>query len=266
MKNLKSAPLKAVTIDDTFWSERQRVNREATIPAEYAQCEITGRIKALTLAPVSDQHIFWDSDVAKWIEAASYSLATHPDSEAEALVDDVVRLLADAQQPDGYLNTYFTTVAPERRWANLRDDHELYCAGHLIEAGVAHFQATGKTALLDVVRRYADYIGSVFGTEEGRKRGYCGHEEIELALVKLADTTGESKYQELARYFVDERGRQPHYFDKEARARGEDPKDFWFKNYEYNQSHEPVRDQDHVTGHAVRGMYLYTAMADLAAR
>ena len=224
MNHLQPAPLKAVSITDTFWQERQRVNREATIPAEYHQCESTGRIEALTLKPVPEQHIFWDSDVAKWIEAASYSLATHPDPDTEVLVDQVVALLAGAQQPDGYLNTYFTTVAPERRWANLLDDHELYCAGHLIEAGVAHYSATGKTALLDVMRRYADYIGTVFGTGPGQKHGYPGHEEIELALVKLADATGEGKYLELARYFVDERGRQPHYFDQEARARGKDPK------------------------------------------
>ena len=144
---LRPAPLKAVTIDDRFWQERIRVNREATIPIEYEQCQKTGRIEALTLAPVPDQHIFWDSDIAKWIEAAAYSLATHPDPAVDALLDEVIGLLARAQQPDGYLNTYFTTVAPEKRWANLRDDHELYCAGHLIEAAVAHYQATGKTSL-----------------------------------------------------------------------------------------------------------------------
>ncbi len=262
---LQPPPLKAVTIDDNFWSERRRVNREATLPAEYKQCEQTGRIEALKLAPMPEQHYFWDSDIAKWLEAAAYSLETHPDPQVEKLVDQTIDLLAAAQQPDGYLNTYFTAIAPEQRWVNLRDYHELYCAGHLIEAGVAYYAATGKTTLLDVVRRYADYIGTVFGTESGQKRGYCGHEEIELALVKLADATGEAKYRDLARYFVDERGRQPHYFDEEARARGEEPANFYFKSYEYNQAHEPVREQTRVTGHAVRGMYLYTAMADLAA-
>ena len=263
---LKPAPLKAVTIEDRFWQERIRVNREATIPIEYDQCKSTGRIEALTLAPVPDQHIFWDSDVAKWIEAAAYSQATHPDPAVDLLLDEVIGMLARAQQPDGYLNTYFTTVAPERRWTNLRDDHELYCAGHLIEAAVAHYEATGKTSLLDVMRRYADYIGTVFGPEEGQKRGYCGHEEIELALVKLAEATGDDKYLRLARYFVDERGSQPHYFDQEARERGQDPGEFWAKSYEYNQAHVPVREQSAVTGHSVRGMYLYSAMADLAGR
>ena len=263
---LQPVPLKAVTIEDRFWRERIRVNRETTIPIEYEQCQTTGRIEALTLARVPDQHIFWDSDVAKWIEAAAYSLATHPDPTVDALLDEVIGLLAKAQQPDGYLNTYFITVAPEKRWTNLRDDHELYCAGHLIEAAVAHYQATGKTTFLEVMCRYADYIGTVFGPEPGQKRGYCGHEEIELALVKLAEATGEEKYQSLAQYFVDERGQQPHYFDSEAKARGEDPAGFHFSTYGYNQSHLPVREQSQVIGHSVRGMYLYTAMADLAGR
>ena len=265
MINLQTPPLKAVTIDDRFWSERRRVNRDGTLAAEYQQCERTGRIAALSLAPVPDQHYFWDSDVAKWLEAAAYSLETDPDPKVEKLVDHTIDLLQAAQQPDGYLNTYFTTVAPEQRWVNLRDHHELYCAGHLIEAGVAHHAATGKTTLLDVVRRYADYIGTVFGTRPYQRRGYCGHEEIELALVKLAEATGDPKYRNLAQYFVDERGRQPHYFDEEALARGDEPADFHHKTYEYNQAHQPAREQTRVTGHAVRGMYLYAAMVDLAA-
>ncbi|MCA1599331.1 MAG: glycoside hydrolase family 127 protein, partial [Chloroflexi bacterium] len=143
-----------VTIDDQFWAPRLQLNRERTIPFQYKQLRETGRLDALRLdwrpgqEPVP--HIFWDSDVAKWIEAASYSLATHPDSALDALVDETIALLASAQQPDGYLNTYFTVVKPGQRWTDLRDAHELYCAGHLIEAGVAHYKATGKRALLDV--------------------------------------------------------------------------------------------------------------------
>ena len=259
---------KAVTIDDPFWTLHIRVNREHTLPSIYRFCQETGRIGALRLdwkpgmEPVP--HIFWDSDVAKWLEAASYSLATHPDAALEAQVDEVIRLIVAAQQPDGYLNTYFTVVEPEKRWTNLRDWHELYCAGHLIEAAVAHFQATGKRVLLDALCRYADYIDTVFGTAPGKKRGYPGHEEIELALVKLYRVTGEKRYLHLSQYFIDERGRQPHYFDREARLRGEDPAAFQHKNYEYNQSHLPVREQREVVGHAVRAMYLYSAMADLA--
>lgn len=262
-------PFTNVTIDDIFWNPRLKVNREKTIPFEYLQCKETGRIDAFKLEwqpgmePVP--HIFWDSDVAKWIEAAAYSLATHPDSDLDSLLDEVIAMIAKMQMADGYLNSHYIAVEPQNRWTNLRDNHELYCAGHLIEAAVAHYQATGKRTLLDVMRRYADHIAATFGTEPNKKRGYCGHEEIELALVKLYHATGEQRYLDLSRYFVDERGRQPHYFDQEAIARGEDPATFWAKTYEYNQSHVPVREQDKVVGHAVRAMYLYSAMADLAA-
>ncbi|MDQ2886279.1 MAG: glycoside hydrolase family 127 protein [Chloroflexota bacterium] len=259
---------KDVTIDDQFWSPRLRVNREQSLPHIYQFCQETGRIGALRLnwkpgmEPVP--HIFWDSDVAKWLEAASYSLATHPDPALEARVDEIVALLVAAQQPDGYLNSYFTAVEPEKRWTNLRDWHELYCAGHLIEAAVAHFQATGKRVLLDALCRYADYIDSVFGPEEGKKRGYPGHEEIELALVKLYRVTGEERYLRLSEYFINERGRQPHYYDAEARLRGEDPAAYYHKTYEYNQSHLPIREQSQVVGHAVRALYFYSAVTDIA--
>ena len=259
---------KAVSIDDTFWTPHLQVNREQTLPLIYQISQETGRIDNFRLSwkPGMEPtpHIFWDSDVAKWIEAASYSLGTDPNAELEAKVDEVISLIVAAQQPDGYLNTYFTVVEPEKRWTNLRDWHELYCAGHLIEAAVAHFQATGKRVLLDALCRYADYIDTVFGTAPGKKRGYPGHEEIELALVKLYRVTGEKRYLHLSQYFIDERGRQPHYFDIEARLRGEDPAAFQHKIYEYNQSHLPVREQREVVGHAVRAMYLYSAMADLA--
>jgi DUF1680 family protein len=267
-----------VTIDDAFWAPRQRVNRERTIPHIYRQCQQTGRIDAFRpdwapgpgIEPVRRpaggvSHVmFWDSDIAKWLEAASYSLATHPDPALDALLDEVIALIAQAQHPEGYLNTWFTTVDPQNRWKNLRDWHELYCAGHLIEAAVAHHQATGKRTLLDVLCRYVDHIDRTFGAAPGKLRGYCGHPEIELALVKLARATRERRYMELSRYFVDERGRQPHYFDQETRDRGEDPAAFWAKGYEYNQSHLPVREQPEVVGHAVRAVYLYSAMADLA--
>jgi uncharacterized protein len=261
-------PWKGVSIDDPFWRAHLRANRENTLPLIYQICKETGRIGALCLnwkpgmEPVP--HIFWDSDVAKWLEAASYSLATHLDPALEARVDEIIHLLVEAQQPDGYLNTYFTVVEPEKRWTNLRDWHELYCAGHLIEAAVAHFQATGKHVLLDVMCRYADYIDTIFGTAPGKKRGYPGHEEIELALVKLYRVTGEKRYLQLSEYFVNERGQQPHYFDIEARLRGEDPVAFWAKTHEYSQAHLPVREQHEAVGHAVRAMYLYSAIADLA--
>jgi uncharacterized protein len=269
-------PIAHVAIADSFWAPRLQVNRERTIPHIYRQCKETGRVDAfrpdwqpgpdiVARGPWGGSHVmFWDSDVAKWIEAASYSLATHPDPQLDALLDQVIALIAQAQHADGYLNTWFTAVDPENRWKNLRDWHELYCAGHMIEAGVAHEQATGKRALLDVVCRYANYIASLFGAAPDQRRGYCGHPEIELALVKLAQATGERRYLELSRYFVDERGQQPHYFGREAVARGVDPAAFWARSYEYNQSHRPVREQREVVGHAVRAVYLYSAMADLA--
>jgi DUF1680 family protein len=277
LRRYRPVPFTSVTIDDDFWAPRQRVNRERTIPHIHRMNLETGRVDAFRRDWAPDAAIrrrdswggtavmFWDSDVAKWLEAASYSLATNPDPQLDALVDQVIALIAGAQQPDGYLNTWFTGVDPQNRWKNLRDWHELYCAGHLIEAAVAHFQATGKRSLLDVLCRYADHIGSLFGPAPGQKRGYCGHPEIELALVKLARATGEQRYMELSRYFVDERGRQPHYYDIEARERGEDPAKFWARSYEYNQSHLPVREQPEVVGHAVRAVYLYSAMVDLAA-
>jgi DUF1680 family protein len=268
--------LPQVSIDDPFWSVRQRVNREQTIPHIYRQLAETERIDAFRTdwdpsPEIRARHpwggtpvMFWDSDVAKWIEAAAYSLATNPDPALDALLDEVIALIAGRQLPDGYLNTWFTTVDPANRWANLRDWHELYDAGHLIEAAVAHYEATGKRSLLDVMCRYVDYIGDVFGAEEGKKRGYCGHPEIELALVRLAAATGEQRYLDLSRYFVDERGRQPHYYDQEAVARGEDLARYHHRTYEYNQAHLPVREQPQVVGHAVRAVYLYSAMADLA--
>ena len=260
-RQLYPVSISNVTIDDHFWSPRLKINRERSIPHIYNKLEETGRLAAYKLdwKPGMEYmpHQFWDSDVAKWVEAASYSLATHPDPTLEARVDGVIALVASAQQADGYVNPHFTVVEPQRRWKDLRNGHELYCAGHLIEAGVAHFQATEKRTLLNVVCRYADYIESVFGIEAGKKRGYCGHEEIELALVKLYHATGEQRYLQLSRYFIDERGRRPHYFDQEDSAA--------IGGKEYHQAHLPVREQSEVVGHAVRAMYLYSAMADLAA-
>ena len=208
--------------------------------------------------------MFWDSDIGKTIETAAYSLYRRANPGLEAKIDAIVDMYARLQQEDGYLSSWYQRIQPGLRWTNLRDCHELYCAGHLIEGAVAYFQATGKRKLMDVMCRYADHIADMFGPEPGKRQGYCGHEEIELALVKLARATGARKYLDLAKYFIDQRGQQPHYFDSEARARGADPKDFHFKTYEYNQSHKPVREQDKVVGHAVRAMYLYSGMADIA--
>ncbi len=268
-RQLKAVPFTRTTFDDLFWGPRLEVNRTITIPHIYRQCEATGRISAFDLdfqrpVPSPIVLIFGDADAAKWIEAASYSLATHPDPTLGALVDQVAEKIVHAQQPDGYLNTHFTVAQPEMRWRNLRDWHELYCAGHLIEAAVAHYQATGKRTLLDAICRYADHIDATFGKELGKKHGYCGHPEIELALIKLYHATENPRYLKLSSYLVDERGTQPYYFDLEARQRGEDPSQFWGKTYEYCQAQVPVRQLTQVVGHAVRAMYLLSAMADQA--
>jgi DUF1680 family protein len=263
-RKLAPVPLTQVTVEDSFWAPRMRINREQTIPHEYKQCKDTGRIDAFLLnwqpGMEPKPHYFWDSDVAKWVEAASYSLATHPDPELDALLDEVIEKIAGAQQEDGYLNVYFTVVEPQNRWVNLAHWHELYSAGHLMEAAVAHFQATGKRTLLDVMCRYADYIDSVFGP--GKRDGCPGHEEIELALVKLYHTTGEERYLKLGQFFLNQRGQKPSYFKKELNKLNPGAGDRF--NPEYCQDHLPVREQSEVVGHAVRAMYLYCGMADAA--
>lgn len=277
---LTPLPYTHVAFSDAFWTERIRVNRESTLPTIYKQLKQTGRLAAWEGWKKGDPnppHVFWDSDTAKWMEGAAYSLAQHKDKKLERTLDAMIEQLAALQTKDGYLNSHFTQVEPKKRWTNLRDQHELYCAGHLMEAAVAYFESTGKRRFLDVMCRYADYIDACFGAEKGKRRGYCGHEEIELALVKLHRATGEVRYLKLAQYFVEERGRgkaswgnhpkskqrYPHYFDIEAQERGDDPAKFWAKTYEYVQAHKPVREQEEVVGHAVRAVYLYSGMADL---
>lgn len=264
----KAVPFSDVIIKDDFWTPRLNILRNVTLPLMYNQMQEAGYFDAARrnwqrgMKPIP--FVFWETDITKWLEAASYSLNTNPDPMLEGLVDQAIAFLVSLQQSDGYLNLYFTEVEPDKRWTNLRDWHELYCAGHLIEAAVAHFKATGKRTLLGPVCRYADYIDSVFGPEPEKLKGYDGHEEIELALVRLYQVTGEVRYLNLSRYFVEERGRLPHYFDTEAWARNEDPANFWQDSYEYNQSHKPVLEQTEVVGHAVRTAYLYSAVADLA--
>ncbi|MBO9097672.1 MULTISPECIES: glycoside hydrolase family 127 protein [unclassified Rhizobium] len=211
--------------------------------------------------------MFWDSDFGKSIEAAAYGLLHKPDAALEARIDEIVDAYGRLQDENGYLNSWYQRIEPGKRWTNLRDCHELYDAGHLMEGAVAYYHVTGKRKLLDIMARYADHIATVFGPGKDQKPGYCGHPEIELALVKLGRATGEQRYLELARFFVNERGQRPdgeHYYDREARARGRDPADYHFATYEYSQSHVPVREQRHVVGHAVRAAYLYSGMADVS--
>ena len=272
-----SVPFAEVKMTGGFWRERLDTVLTRTIPSQHAKLDETGILESLKLPkPVPPERIprnarnfstqiFWDSDVGKWIEAAAYALSHRRDPEIEAQVDAIVDDLARAQAPDGYLNCWYLGREPQNRWTNLRDNHELYNAGHLLEGAIAYFRATGKRKLLDVMERCMDHIGAMFGTGADQKRGYPGHQEIELALVKLYRLTGDQRRLALASYFIDERGRQPpHYFTEEALARGDHPDDYWAKTYEYNQSHQPVREQTRMVGHAVRAMYMACGMADLA--
>lgn len=206
--------------------------------------------------------VFQDSDVAKWLEGAAYSLAQNPDAELEKRCDEIIDLLGEAQQKDGYLNTYFTVKEPDKRWTNLQEAHELYCAGHMIEAATAYAECTGKTRLLEIMCGMADHIYRRF-VEEGTE-GYPGHPEIELALMRLYRCTGQEKYKELALHFINVRGVNSDYYMEEQGRRdwtvwGADPED-----KENTQSMALVRQQDKAVGHAVRAVYLYTGMADAA--
>jgi hypothetical protein len=253
-------PFDRVRVKDSFWSERQRVNHERSLPKQYELCKRTGRFDALRLewkpgGALPKPHVYWDSDCAKWLEAACYACRIRPDAALRAKIDEVAALLIGAQQQDGYLNSHFMVVRPEERWKHLKDDHELYCAGHIMEAAVAHYGLTGEDTLLNTARRLADCIDRVFGTEPGKLPGYCGHPEVELALIRLYRATGEKRYLKLASYFVDQRGQKPVSSDYRVEPAG----------FDYIQSHAPVREQTEAVGHAVRAAYLYIGMTDLAA-
>ena len=210
--------------------------------------------------------VFQDSDVGKWIEGVAYKLMLQPDAALEAEVDRIVDIIEKAQQPDGYLNTYFTVKEPGKRWTNLQECHELYCAGHLMEGAAAYFSATGKRKFLDIMCRMADHIDTMFGPEEGKLKGYPGHPEVELGLYHLYKVTGEQRYLKLAKYFIDERGSKPCYFDEEWEKRGHTEHFGGMRalGLEYMQAHAPVREQKDAVGHAVRALYLFAAMADVA--
>ena len=257
---MNDSMLKNIHLKDGVFAPRQETNWKTTIPSCIRRCGETGRLKAFKLqwkeGDPDKPHIYWDSDVAKVLEGMAASLQIHPDPELEKQLDELVDLVVGAQQPDGYLNTHFTVTEQDKRWTNLFNWHELYCAGHLMEAAVAHYQATGKRKFLDAMCRYADYIDSLFGREPGKKRGYPGHEEIELALVKLYHATGEKRYLELSRYFVEERGTEPNYF-----VTVENCPESGLIN---RQAHKPVRQQTAADGHAVRAMYLFAGLADIA--
>jgi DUF1680 family protein len=249
---LRPVPFNQVHVSDAFWAARLRTNREVTVPYDFEKCEETGRIRNFAVAGGLVEGdfegiYFNDSDVYKVIEGAAYALADHPDPKLDAYLDDLIAKIAAAQEEDGYLNTFYTITAPDEKWTNIAVRHELYCAGHLMEAAVAHYQATGKRSLLDVALRLADHIDAVFGP--GRRTHPPGHQEIEIGLMRLYHLTGEERYYTLARFFIDQRG---HANDRELYGR-------------YSQDHIPVIEQSTPVGHAVRAMYLYCGMADVAA-
>lgn len=271
-------PLNKVKLNDPLWSPRISIVRDVMLPYQWdvlndrvenapkSHCIENFRIAAGESTEDYYGMVFQDSDLYKWIEAAAYCLSAERDGKLEKICDDVIALIERAQQRDGYINTYYTVVAPEKRWTNLMEGHELYCAGHLIEASVAYYKATKKDRFLRIACRFADRIEQTFGT--GKRRGYPGHPEIELALIRLYDVTEEDKYLLLSEYFINERGRGTNIFDEECATEGHTyihPEMKKFKA-DYFQSHLPVREQKKATGHAVRAMYLYCAMADIACK
>lgn len=263
-EDIKEQPLKMieqidfshVKINDNFWSPRLSKHVSATLPVCIDQIENqTGRIRNFENAAKGEgEHsgiFFDDSDVYKALEGMAYSLINNPDPELEKKADEWIDKFAAAQQPDGYINTFYTLTGLDKRWTNM-DKHEMYCAGHMIEAGVAYYQATGKRKLLDVCIRMTDHMMSQFGP--GKRHWVPGHEEIELALVKLYQTTQEQKYLDFAYWLLEERGHGHGTMGDEGK---------W--NPVYYQDIVPVRQLTDISGHAVRCMYLYCGMADVAA-
>lgn len=278
MNKLKMVPLQNVHIQDSFWDRYLGLVKEVLIPYQWdilndrlEDVETSHCIKNFKIAAGLESGefygaVFQDSDLAKWIEAASYSLAVYPDKDLENTIDEVIDLIEAAQQEDGYINTYFTIHDKSLRFTNLQEGHELYCAGHFMEAAVAYYRATGKDKLVCIMKRFADLICEEFSSAKNSK-GYPGHQEIEIGLYKMYEVTGEVKYLKQAKMFLDRRGEQPNYFLEEAKRPGFKRIFDEFKNYDpaYSQSHLPVREQKTAEGHAVRAVYMYSAMADVGA-
>jgi uncharacterized protein len=251
--HLKTIPLKNVSVKDGFWSGRQAINHEISLKHAYHKLEDSGNFNNLKLAIGSGvgeycTPVFMDTDIYKWLEAVSYELVNRPDPELEVMANEAIALLAAAQQEDGYLNSYFQVVEPDKKWQELAMGHELYCAGHLFEAAVAHHRATGTTKLLDIACRFANHIDATFGP--GKRDAVPGHPEVELGLVELYRETGEQRYLNLAGFLVDERGH--------GKMIGRTPFDKG-----YHQDRVPVREAQIVEGHAVRQLYLLAGVADI---
>ena len=269
--------LKSISINDYFWNKYTKLVTKEIIPyqwkalndeiadADSSHCISNFEIAAGRKKGTYHGAVFQDTDVAKWLEAVAYSLSYQPDPVLEKTADEVIDLIGSAQQPDGYLDTFFTIEEPEHKFTNLREGHELYTAGHMMEAAVAYYKTTGKDTFLNIMKKNADLICEVFHTDR-YIHAVPGHEEIEIGLMKLYEVTGMEKYKQMAKDFVDRRGCEPNYLITEHEH--EDWIDI-FKDVnpfdpDYSQCREPVRMQKKATGHAVRAVYLYCAMADLA--
>jgi len=258
--NVRPVPFSKVTISDDFWTPRLETNRKVTIPYAFDKCEQTGRIrnfeKAAGLMKGKHEGIYFnDSDVYKIMEGAAYSLQVYPDTMMRLYLEKLIKIMAAAQWDDGYLYTFYSIPEkqPEKRWTNIRTLHEQYCAGHMYEAAVAHYEVTGKRSFLDVAVKNADLMCATFAP--GKRTDPPGHEEIEIGLCKLYRATGEEKYLRQAKFFLDQRGRRGN--------RGPDGKGGLYGPYA--QDHKPVTEQTQAVGHSVRAAYLYTGMADVAA-
>jgi DUF1680 family protein len=275
---LKHLNLKDISITDELFGSYVRKVSEKIIPhqwkilndqlegAEATHCIENFRIAAKEFQGERKGVVFQDTDLYKWLEAVAYCLASGQGKEYEELADQVIDLIGRSQEDDGYLNTYFTINAPDKKWTNLVEGHELYTSGHLMEAAAAYYEATGKNNLLNIAAKNADLICQVFGKEKGKIHGYPGHQEVELGLIKLYRITGKERYLDTANYFIRERGAEPNYFTHEIQTRGgyEFFPEFNDYDLEYSQAHKPPVQQTEAQGHAVRAMYMCAAMADLA--
>ena len=275
---LNTVQLSKINITDAFWKRYTDLVEDVIIPyqwdimndnipgVESSHCLENFKIAAGLKKGQFYGAVFQDTDVAKWLEAVGYSLAEKKNEKLEKLADDAIDVIVQAQQEDGYLDTYFIIKEPEQRWRNLCEGHELYSAGHMIEAAIAYYEGTGKRKLLDSMIRLADLICRTFGPEEGQNHGYPGHQEIELALVRLYRVTQDKKYLKQAKYFLDIRGVGENYFLVERKQKNFKRIFPELEDYDpaYSQSHEPVRKQKTAEGHAVRAVYMYSAMADVA--
>lgn len=273
---IRTPELKKIAITDRLFRHYADMVAEKMLPVQWdilngrgdaCSCYCIDNFK-IAAGLISGEHrgvVFGDTDAYKWLEAVAFC-ANNGHTKYLPMADELIGWIAQAQQPDGYLNTYFTVVRPDLRWKNLTEGHELYSAGHLLEAAVAYYNATGRDQLLQVAQKFADLICETFGTDAGQIPGYPGHQEIELGLIKLWRVTGKEAYLRKAKYFLDQRGSEPNYLVQEMTGPEHVPIFPELQDYDpsYSQSHMPPAEQTTAEGHAVRAMYQFSAMADIS--